>query len=147
MKLQFLYLGSDYCPKKETVIAKATQYMAHLIKLPTKIEIEMSPMSLSVYGQMTLDPRFPNRVRLNSNLSSKEIIIPLVHELIHLHQIHTKQLSMLRDGTIVWLGRKYSLRSTQNLSYNDYCQLPWEMDVSDKQKILLEKVLDYDKKA
>jgi hypothetical protein len=107
----------------------------------------MSPMSLSIYGQTTLDPRFSNRVRLNSHLSPKEIIIPLVHELIHLHQTHTKQLSMLRDGTIVWLGRKYGMRSTQNLSYKDYCQLPWEMDVSTKERLLLEKVLDYAKKA
>lgn len=147
MKVQFLYLGSDYCPKKEAVIVKSTQCMAHLIELPSKIEIEMSPMSLSIYGQTTLDPRFSNRVRLNSHLSPKEVIIPLVHELIHLHQTHTKQLSMLRDGTIVWLGRKYSMRSTQNLSYKDYCQLPWEMDVSTKERLLLEKVLDYAKKA
>lgn len=144
MKVRFIYLCDTRDTKRESVITAACQRMSSLIELPKNVEIEFSKMDLSVYAQTALDPRFPNRVRLNQSLSPSEVLRPLIHELIHVHQIFTKQLSIRRDGTHIWQNRQYRVAAPQSMTYDDYSRLPWEADVANREKMLLEKVLNFD---
>lgn len=144
VKVIFIYLGNDYDKEREAILVRSCQTISQHIELPKEIEIELCKMKLSVYGQTNLDSRFPKRIRLNSELSNTEILRPLVHELIHLHQRHKGRLSIRRDGAVIWEGKTYLVPHPEKMSIKEYIQLPWELDVTSKEKMLLEKVRNLD---
>ena len=102
--------------------------------LPKTLEIEFKSLSKNVYAETSLDHRFQNRISINDDLDDMEIIKPLIHELIHLHQKITGKLSIMRDGSFVWENRTYKISST--MTYQEYKNLPWEADVIQKEKEL-----------
>jgi hypothetical protein len=124
---------------RQTII-RVCELVSEQLDLPDKVQIEYKKLSDSTYGETSLNPRFRNRVTINSLLSSSELIQPLIHELIHLHQIHTNKLEIRRDGVFVWCGKKYDVNKT--LSYQEYLDLPWENDVINKIKILTKNIID-----
>lgn len=77
---------------------------------------------------------------MNLDLSIHEIIYPIVHELIHISQMHRGQLAISRSGVFVWEGKTYKIDQAK-LTYAQYQNLPWEKDVTDRFKVLLEKIL------
>ncbi len=105
--------------------------------LPNHVEFQFENMGQSVYGMTMLDLRFPNRIRLNQELSLEEIIMPLTHELVHLHQIYTNRLQARSGGKILWDGQFYKV-DAMKLTYEEYLNLPWEHDANQKQQKLLE---------
>lgn len=145
-KIVFIYKGST---KPNVIYEKFTSKVTLLVKqlyvLPDAIEIQFENMGDSIYGMTMLDPRFPNRIRLNQDLSIEEIILPLTHELLHLHQIFTNRLQSRSGGRILYEGQIYKV-DTMKLSYADYQNLPWEMDVTINQKKLLEFIAQNKKK-
>lgn len=145
-KTVFIYRGSN---KPSNAHEKFTDKVIKLVKqlyvLPDNIEIQFENMGDSIYGMTMLDPRFPNRIRLNQDLSIEEILLPLTHELLHLHQIYTNRLQSRSGGRILWEGQIYKVDSMK-LSYEDYQNLPWEMDVTINQKKLLEFIAQNKKK-
>lgn len=145
-KIKFIYSGSS---KPSIIYEKFTNKVIQLIKelyvLPDNIEIQFEHMGHNIYGMTMLDPRFPNRIRLNQDLSIEEILLPLTHELLHLHQMFTNRLQSRSGGRILWEGQIYKVDSMK-LSYEDYQNLPWEMDVTINQKKLLEFIAQNKKK-
>ncbi len=138
IKTTFIYKGSKQPPPVyETFAIKIINIIKSTYSLPNPIEIQFEEMGPNVYGMTMLDPRFPNRIRINQDLSLEDYILPLTHELLHLHQIHTNRLQTRAGGKILWDGDIYKIDSL-SISYNDYTNLPWEIDVSQKQKKILE---------
>jgi hypothetical protein len=146
MKLTFIYKGSV---KPPAIYEKFTDKVISIVKtlyvLPDTIEIQFENMGPSVYGMTMLDPRFPNRIRLNQDLSLEEYLLPLTHELIHLHQMYTNRLQSRQGGRILWDKVLYKVNMLE-MSYTDYQQLPWETDVAEKQQKLLKLLQENNRK-
>ena len=140
MLIQFIYQDNNYSIKKEIVAKQLCDSVFKIITLPDSLEIEFINMSDSVYGETMLDSRFKNRIRINSVLTEREIIIPIVHELIHVHQIHTNKLQLKSNGTCVWNKKIYKLSHPNKLNNSEYSLLPWEIDVVNKQQSVLNEV-------
>jgi len=140
--VRFSYLSDDYYEAREIVCAKLTEAVANIIDLPKEIVIQFANLGDSVYGNTSVEFRFRNRVRINNGLTITELPGPLVHELIHVNQIH---LGLLRaqTGVIFWHNRQY--RIDPNMSYKQHRELPWEMDVLDRQEQVLKKALVFAK--
>ena len=145
-KIIFIYKSSFQHTKSfESLIKKVIELVTQLYVLPNQIEIQFENMGPSVYGMTMLDPRFPNRIRLNEDLKEQEVIIPLAHELVHLNQIYTNRLQVRSGGRILWDNQMYKVDSLK-LNYDEYCSLPWEEDAIQKQNKLLEFLTRNNKK-
>ena len=140
--VRFSYLSDDYYSAREIVCTKLTIAVANIIDLPKEIVIQFANLGDSVYGNTSVEFRFRNRVRINNGLTITELPGPLVHELIHVNQIH---LSLLRaqTGVIFWHNRQY--RIDPNMSYKQHQELPWEIDAYDRQEQVLKKALEFAK--
>jgi predicted metallopeptidase len=110
-----------------------------IIELPEYIEIEFTKLR-TYYGELLLDPRFKSRIRLDESLSSREVIAPIVHELLHLNQVHTGRLRHARHG-VYWDGKHHDVRLDEK-NHKIYSSFPWEVDVAEKQQKLLEQILE-----
>lgn len=132
----------NYKPDIEKVkIATSLCRAASLyINLPNNITVEFVDLGPGIYGESTLYFNQQNKIRINLQLSNKELIYPLVHELLHLNQIHEGRLAVTRFGECVWERKVYKIDQSK-MSYNDYKQLPWEIDVAAREKELLVKIL------
>jgi hypothetical protein len=146
MKVTFIYRGKN---KPNAIYEKLTEKVIKLVKeiyvLPDTIEIQFEHMDPNIYGMTMLDPRFPNRIRLNQDLSLDEFLLPLTHELLHLNQMFTNRLQSRSGGRILFDNVLYKVNAKQ-LSYEEYRQLPWENDVAQKQHKLLEFLQKNNKK-
>ena len=141
--IYFIYnkVQQDIC--KENLCNKIFVQATKHIKLPASIEVEFENMHTSVYGQTLLDNRYKNRIRLNANLTAKELFKPFVHELAHLNQSYTGKLGVYRNGTVMWEGKPYPTNKPLNeLTYKEHSKLPWEQEASYLEKQLLSKLLD-----
>ena len=137
MQLNF---KSSQAPDKCKLIQIICDKVEELLHLPTEVDIEFNAMSPSTYGDTMVDYKNQIRIRLNKDLQINDIMIPLVHELIHLHQMHIGQLMITSAGVYVWEKQTYEVDVTQ-MMYTDYLRLPWEADVTDKQPKLMEEIL------
>jgi hypothetical protein len=125
---------------KATIAERLCQAAFLYIALPDNIIVEFVDLGHNAYGESTLTFNKESKVRINLQLSTKELIYPLVHELLHLNQIHEGKLSVTRFGDCVWEGKIYKLNQSK-MSYKDYTQLPWEQDVTSREKQLLANIL------
>jgi len=141
LKVRFIYQGSDWLPDQEKVAINLCLRASKIIDLPNEIEVEFVKMPPSVYGETLLYGRFKNRFRINDCLSPKEIIKPVVHELIHIHQVHIGRLKAMRDGTYIWDGRQYKNTDPNLLENSAYRNLPWEQDVENVIDSILNRIL------
>lgn len=137
--VRFIYSGDKYDSIRESTVTHVINILSSLISLPDKIEIQFEKLNESTYGEVTVTHRFKNRIFLNENLSAKECIVPAIHELIHISQMHTNRLIGRRDGSFIWDGKVYTV--PKNPTYEVWANLPWERDVAEKQQKLLENVL------
>jgi hypothetical protein len=151
MNLNFLYINCIKDIQKEKVITNICLKAKQHISLPEILDIEVQNFSgpnyqreyRSVLAETVLDLRLKvNRIRVNSELSSKEIVIPLVHELVHLNQIVEGRLSVYKNGDILWEGKRYQLKDPKKSTYEYYQNLPWEVDVRGRESKLLKTILD-----
>lgn len=138
--IRFIYTGDKYDRPRELVVENVCRSVSDIIDIPSDIEVEFRAMAQSIYGETILDYRYRNRIRLHEELSHKEVIIPLIHELLHLNQVHTGKLLGRRDGSFVWNNKVY--HTPQTLSIHEWSKLPWEIDVAEKEKTLLLEVLN-----
>lgn len=141
MKVRFIYQGSVWLPDQEKVAVNLCKCVAQVIDLPNEIEIEFAKLTPSVYGETLLVGRFRNRFRISDTLSPKEIVKPIVHELIHIHQVHTGKLKVMRDGTHIWMGRQYRNVDPNLLENRAYRNLPWELDVENNLETILNQAI------
>lgn len=138
--VKFIYNTSIYDANREKIISNVFRLTKEHIELPDYLEIEFKKLNPNIYGETLLDTRFKNRIRLNEDLTCKEVIIPLIHELLHLNQIYIGRLVGNRDGSFIWDKRVY--KTSKSYDVSEWEKLPWEVDVAQKQQKLLEKVLN-----
>lgn len=150
MIVNFIYKNCDSSVNKEKVITNTIYKTKKFISLPDIIEIEIQNFSSPYYqreyryvlAETVLDSRFKvNKIRINSELNEKEVVIPLVHELLHVNQILEGKLSVYKNGDIFWENKRYKLKDPTKSTYHYYEMLPWEVDVRAKEKKLLNLIL------
>lgn len=123
--------------KKERLVCKIVERASLSLQLPNTVEVEFQSLGPSAYGETDI---IRKRITINSDLELNDIVLPLIHELIHLEQIETGRLAKSRQGTYVWEGAVYRVNPAKML-YSDYNKLPWELDVAKKQQNILDKLL------
>ena len=142
-KITFTYSGSIRPPVTyERFVTKIIKLVKKIYVLPETIQVQLCDLDDSLYGMTVLDPRFPNRIKLNQILDINDVMIPLIHELMHLHQIYTNKLQSRKGGIILWENQVYKVNML-NMSYAEYQNLPWEIDADQKVK----KIIDFIKKT
>ena len=130
------YRGLNPSPVKEKVVQNVFRILRDYLHLPNQIQVQFVCLSEVVFAETVLTTGSNVSVlRINIMLSPEDIIIPLVHELIHLEQINTGKLKKLRTGLIEWEGKKFDLAK---LEYNKH---PWEADVDARLPDLLKIIL------
>jgi hypothetical protein len=137
-KVRFIYESDDYEVRREIIATKICEFLRNHLDLPEEIQIVFAKLPMSEYGETIVNPRFKNRIKINNILNYKEIAQVLIHELIHLQQIKTGQLSNTSNGLYIWNKRIYNI-----LENTDYDSLPWEQDVVNIQHSLLPKLNEY----
>ncbi len=139
MNIEFCYIDGKRLLNHEIVTRNLCEYTNKVISIPNNISIEFVPLQDHVYGETILND---NRFRINYKLTHREIIKPVIHELIHLHQKHMGKLKVMRDGTFIWNGKQYRKENIYLLGQKEYENLPWEQDVSKKIDKVLASVLE-----
>ena len=138
--ITFINNTSTSLPQHQAVILSLFRITRQVLELPPTIQVVFEDMGDSVYGDTKLNPRFLNRVTMNSRLFVRDLPSVFTHEIIHVHQTYTKLLEVDASGTIYWRGHPY--RHVDNLTYDEYIRLPWEADVVQRHGQLLEQILD-----
>ncbi|NBO23203.1 hypothetical protein EBU94_07700 [bacterium] len=142
VNINFKYIDGKSDTNKNRMIEKVCKFVGIYYPLPNLVTIEMRKLGKSIFGETVLNSRIKNLIKLNIELNIKDTIHVLTHELIHLSQITTGQLSISQNSELVWEHRhKVSQHQLQKMKYVDYQQLPWEQDVVKKQQFLLELLL------
>jgi hypothetical protein len=136
----YYYKGVSPDSQKEKVATYVCNRLRDYLDLPDTIEIEFIQLGPNNYGETIIDYRYPNRMRINLDLSSSDIIIPIVHELLHLEQVKQGRLTNNRFGDILWENQVYKVKAS--MPYRDYLALPWEDDVAKKQQKVLKFLLE-----
>lgn len=141
MKIQFIYNNVDNIKNREILIHHFVEKIKNFLELPNYIEIEFSNTNNSIYGETYLNQRFKNRVKLSNDLEPTFLIKTLLHELIHINQLYKGRLNCRQDGVVYWDNKPYRINLTK-ITYKEWQQLPWEIDVVNKQHNLLLKLKD-----
>jgi hypothetical protein len=139
--IKFIYSSDKYDRNRELIVENVFRIVSSIIEIPDSIEVEFRLLSQSIYGETLLDKRYKNRIRLHEGLSVKEVIVPLIHELLHLNQTYTGKLSGRRDGSFLWNSKVYYAPKIPTVQ--EWSKLPWEIDVAEKENFILEQVLNY----
>ena len=125
---------------KATVAERLCQAASLCINLPDHIEVHFANLGPGTYGEIMLKPGINRVITVNLDLSVNEIIYPITHELIHLSQMYEGKLAVSRTGLYVWEGKTYKVDPAK-ISYKEYMNLPWEHDVTLRQKTLIEQII------
>ena len=110
------------------------------LTLPDELTLEFCKMANNQYADSSLKNNSDKHIRLNLELTVNDILVPLVHELIHVNQMHEGRLMITNDGIFIWNMKTYEL-IIEDLPYEEYLMLPWELDVSHKQPKLMQEIL------
>lgn len=143
MKLRFIYEHGLYDLEREQVIAAICYFLSTQIQLPKELQIKFSNLGKKAYGSISLDYRFKNRISIHSDLKANEVPQVIVHELLHVQQVELGLLSVNRLGDYLWKNQIFSVKNMENLTNEQYLQLPWELDVANKQQKMLELVTEF----
>lgn len=139
MQLKVIHSTKDVNLNKEKIILIVCRKISTKLKLPQQITVILKNLEPAVYAETILNSN-SYRIVINSQLTINETIAPLVHELIHINQIYTGKL-VGKKGSYFWEGIEYKAKNGLSQSFNDYRNMPWEMDVNQKLPKLLEFVL------
>ena len=135
MAIRFIYQAGEQLAEREALATRVVEYLSTVVELPADIEIVFAALADHEYGNTPVNPRFKNRVNVNSKLTVREIPQVLLHELLHLSQIKTGKLSNTSNGQYIWNGNNYPV--PKNADYQYYQNLPWEQDVINRQRRIL----------
>lgn len=142
--LNIVYIFQDIEPNEniKLISNRLVEICKQHIQLPHEIQIEFKKLDPNEYGHTSLNPRYKNRITINSDLTLSEIVKPIIHELCHMSQLYENRLYKHRDETYIWEGKKYKLKSS--MTYSDYQNLPWELDVAEKEVKLYRVIFGQD---
>ena len=134
----------DRCqPKREyeVIITSFSIAVSKVIELPEIVEVCLYPLANNVYGG--IDMVRINRIGINYNLLLQDIPLILTHELIHVHQKHKGYLRIDHKNNCYWHGIFQSNKMPEDMTYEEYENLPWEIDVRNKQTEVFKKALAF----
>lgn len=140
MEIKYYYQNHQYSYKHETIITLFANRVSKIIELPNSLEVCLYPLPNNVYGG--IDMNHINRIGINYDLPLELIPKILTHELIHVNQKHTGILTIKSNGMCYWHGIPYTKKLPEEMSYEEYNNLPWELDVAKKQQEIYLKALD-----
>ena len=136
--VKFFYKDSNRDLQKEAVITAFTTLACQIIPLPDIVEVCIYKLPNNVYGGVD---KKVNRLVINSNLLLEDTTKILAHELIHVSQKHEGTLRITGSGVCYWRTIPYSNILPEDMPYDEYMNLPWEVDVQNRQEDLITKVL------
>jgi len=144
MQLKFLfpknYITSDKDSNKCKIARSVCEAVAEHLSLPDKLTIEFCDLGNNHYADSLLKHDSEKHIRMNTLLEVNDILTPLVHELIHINQMHEGRLMIANDSIYIWDKVTYEL-IMEDLPYKEYLMLPWELDVAHRQPILMQEIL------
>lgn len=137
MNVVYYYQGK---PNKEyeVIITSFSNLLSQVLDLPDTLEVCLYPLPPNVHGG--IDTVRVNRIAMNINLLPSDIPKILTHELIHVSQKHTGLLTVVK-GICHWRGIPYTNKKPEELTYEEYENLPWEVDVRNRQESVLKQAL------
>lgn len=141
MDIKFFYKGNTPNKAHEVIITSFTKAVSTVIELPDTIEVCLYDLGKSVYGG--IDMVKVNRIGLNYDLSAEMLPAILVHELIHVHQKHVGTLKIKSNGVCYWYGVPYTNKMPEDMTREEYHNLPWELDVQNKQTKVFKQALAF----
>lgn len=139
MNTKFFYQDGKSNKAYEVIITSFSNAVAKVIDLPETLEVCLYDFGESVYGG--IDRLKVNRIGLNYNLPIEALPKILVHELIHVHQKHTGILKIKPNGMCYWYGVPYTDIMPEDMTREEYHNLPWEVDVQNKQTKVFKEAL------
>jgi len=78
------------------------------------------------------------RIVISNNMSHRETLKTIAHELRHTHQRITERLVHKKGNIEIWDGKEYiKYSSTRKKEYSAYTQLPWELDACNYEEQVL----------
>ena len=128
MDIRFFYQNTQRSYKHEIIVERFAKALGQVIELPPLLEICLYNLGKNVYGG--IDMYRINRVGINLDVPFEQIPKILTHELIHVHQKHKGTLKILRDGSSYWHGIFVTKTLPEDMDYEEYQNLPWELDVT-----------------
>ena len=140
MDIQFYYKNTVRCARRESIISLLAEAISKVIELPNTIEVCIYPLGKNVYGG--IDKYYVNRIAINYDLDYNSIPNILTHELIHVSQKHTRRLEIKNNGHYYWYGIPYTKVLPEEMSYEEYRNLPWEVDVQNRETKVLNSALE-----
>jgi hypothetical protein len=137
--IKFFYQNNQRSYKHEAIITSFANLLRQHIELPDYLEVCLYPLEENVYGG--IDVNRVNRIGLNIKLPYLDIPKVLTHELIHVNQKHMGLLKIDMRGMCYWRGIPYTDKDPDDMTYEEYTNLPWELDVQQRQSQLLSEAL------
>lgn len=139
MDIIFFYRNQEKSYKHEVIITSFANAISKIIELPESLEVCLYPLEHNVYGG--IDKFKLNRLGINYNVSLEALPKVLTHELIHINQKHTGKLKITQNGMCYWYGIPYTKKLPEEMSYEEYQNLPWELDVVNRQQKIFREAL------
>ena len=144
MQLKFLFPKDHLLTDKDTNKCKKARSVCDAVgehlSLPDVLTIEFCELSNSNYADSLLKHGSEKHIRMNMQLELNDILTPLVHELIHVNQMHEGRLMIAHDSIYVWDTVPYEI-IIEDIPYKEYLMLPWELDVAHRQPKLMQEIL------
>lgn len=140
MDIKFFYKNNQYNQHHEAIITKFANALASVIELPDTLEVCLYPLAENVYGG--IDRMHVNRIGINVNISAESIPKILTHELIHVSQKHLGYLVIKPNKMCYWHGVYYTKKLPEEMTYDEYRDLPWELDAYSRQSKVLQQALE-----
>lgn len=140
MDIKYYYKNRPQKIKAEAIIDTFANAIGQVIELPDTIEVCIYDLGKNVYGGIDLFA--VNRIGLNYDLDYESIPLILTHELIHVSQKHKKHLEIRQNKYYYWMGIPYSNTPLEELTFEEYQNLPWELDVVQRQTKVLQMAMN-----
>lgn len=140
MNVTFYYQKTKPKHDYEVIITSFSIAVSKVLDLPDTVEVCLYKLGGNIYGG--IDYHRINRIALDYDMPLMALPKILTHELIHVNQKHTGIFKTTRGGICYWHGVPYNTNSIDNLSYEEYLNLPWEMDVVHRQQQVFKKALE-----
>jgi hypothetical protein len=138
--INFFYKNNQHSYKHEIIIISFATAVSKVIDLPDTLEVCLYDLGENVYGG--IDMIRINRIGINYNIPLEMIPKILTHELIHVNQKHKGLLKITNNGACYWNGIFYTKKQPEDLTYEEYTNLPWEVDVQHRQTKVLQNALE-----
>lgn len=139
MDIKYFYQNNQYNNKHEVIITSFTNAVSKIIELPDTLEVCLYPLPDNVYGG--IDALHVNRIGINYDLPFERIPKILTHELIHVNQKHLGYLRINSKGMCYWHGIPYTSKLPEDMTHQEYTNLPWEIDVEMRIKDIYSRAL------